>query len=183
MRLMMIAGLALILGAFARPAYSGEVAPDPCKAFPQELAHVIKRDYPGREIVTIKHLPGWRQAEYEKEGIKSCPGVAKVNFFGDGRLAYVIALVNPSEEKVAQKANPGGFLLAYVDVAGVWKLKMLSKGWCSCEPIVAPAGEYKNFYGNKIIRSKGEVIVEDFGSAARLFAWTGNKIDSISIKD
>ena len=174
----LILGSILAASVLARPAYSGEIIPDPCRrVLPQQLEEAIKRDHPGWEIVTLRHLPDWRQMEYEKQRETSCPGVAKVNFYGDGRLAYALSLIKQSGTENA------GLLLAQLDKSGRWTLTMLWEVGCACEPKTEPAGEYKDVYGEKTIRSKGEVIVLDLGSVARLFAWTGDKIDSIHIKD
>ncbi len=142
---------------------------------PQDLQREIPSKYPGRKLVTLSDLQEDDRAFFQKDHGNSCPGLVKVDFYGDGKptLALVLITKENSELIVAHQVDEN------------WRSTVLATGGPSV-PVVwsLPPGKYPDVYGDKTIRATRPVIVFfKYEAWGILYAWTGKAINKIWIAD
>ena len=146
---------------------------------PQDLQREIATKYPGSKPVTLKDLDEDDKGFFQKEHGDNCPGLVKVDFYGDGKptLAFVLFTNGGANEQT-------GLMVAHW-VSGRWSITQLGTGGPNA-PVVwslAP-GEYQDVYGRKTLRATRPVIVfSKYESWAILYAWTGNRVAKIWLRD
>ena len=129
--------------------------------------------------VILERFPGWhtRSRKTSKHG---CPGIAKVDFYGDGRSVYAIVIERPSENA----GTVDGKLVLVEKKGSEWKLSILNEGNTAGDVWHAPVGEYTDTYGKWTVRSKGDCILYFwYESSEVLYAWTGEKIEEVQMSD
>jgi hypothetical protein len=117
---------------------------------------------------------------FRKEHGESCPGLVKVDFYGDGKPTFALALTTKNE------AKPKTHLLLAHRVGPKWKVAALNTANGGPIPVVwsEKPGDYKDVYGEKKIHATGPVIVFcGYSSWAVLYAWTNNRVTKIWIAD
>jgi hypothetical protein len=142
---------------------------------PRDLQREIASKYPGRNVVTLSDLQEDDRAFFQKDHGNSCPGLVKVDFYGDGKptLALVLITKENSELIVAHKVDEK------------WISTVLGKGGPSV-PVVwsLPPGKYTDVYGSKTIQASRSVIVFfSYEAWGILYAWTGKAVNKIWIAD
>jgi hypothetical protein len=146
---------------------------------PQDLQREIATKYPGSKLVTLRDLDEDDKGFFQKDHGDSCPGLAKVDFYGDGKptLAFVLFTNGGANEHTE--------LMVAHWVAERWSITQLGTGGADA-PVVwslAP-GEYQDVYGKKTLRATHPVIVfSKYESWAILYAWTGNRVAKIWLRD
>jgi hypothetical protein len=159
-------------GAFAAPQNgSCNVQPD--------LQHEISEKYPGSKLVSLSDLYEDDRKLFQKEHGKDCPGLVKVDFYGDKKPT--LALVLTTGEGANQKAE----LVVARKLGENWKTTLLETAGSSV-PVVwrQKPGKYTDVYGNKTIRATKPVIVFcGYESWAILYAWTGKSVDKVWLAD
>jgi len=116
---------------------------------------------------------------FRKDHGNSCPGLVKVDFYGDGKptLALVLITGNGAQEKaelVVARQFGGNWMTTLLDTAGsstpvVWRQK---------------PGKYTDVYANKTIRAtKPAIVFCGYESWAILYAWTGKGVDKVWLAD
>jgi len=63
---------------------------------PKDLDSVVKAKYPGTSVVTRSELNEDDKQLYQKGHADSCPGLAKLDFYGDGKPTFALALTTKS---------------------------------------------------------------------------------------
>lgn len=147
---------------------------------PQELQSEIAARYPDAKLVTLAALDEDDRGFFQKDHGDSCPGLTKVDFYGDGKPALALVLMTETEGK--QKAK---LVLAH-KVAGQWTTKTLDTSDLSPVPVVwsEPAGKYRGVDGKKEIRATKPVIVfAGYEAWEIVYAWTGNRVEKIWRRD
>ena len=107
-----------------------------------------------------------------------CPGLLKVNFYGDGKPTYALVLIGGNNPK--RRAE----LIVAHQVAGDWEIRSLDV--TDGTPVVwrEGPGKYDDIYGQKKIRAKNSVIVLCwYGSSAIVYAWTGKEVEKVWLSD
>jgi len=142
---------------------------------PSDLQGEIATKYPGRKLVTLSDLQEDDRGFFQKDHGNSCPGLVKVDFYGDGKptLALVLITKDNSELIVAHQLGDS------------WKTAVLGKGGPNV-PVVwsLPPGEYTDVNGNRKIRASRPVIVFlQYEAWGILYAWTGDAVKKIWIAD
>ena len=143
--------------------------------FPKDLQSEIASKYPGRKIVTLPDLDPDDQNFFQKEHSNSCPGLIKVDFYGDGKPTFALVLISKQNSE----------LVVAHQVGETWKTVVLGTGGPSA-PVVwsLPPGEYTSVDGDKKIRATKPVIVfVKYESWGILYSWTGNGVRKIWIAD
>jgi len=163
----------------ARPA---EAVPSNNKCdLPRGLQREILSRFPGMRIVSSADLASDDKRFFEADHNGECPGLAKVDFYGDGKPT--MALVLTSAKRTAGQSQ---LIVAHLS-ENKWELACLDTGGSgSTTPVVwsQPAGTYEDVYGNKTIRATHPVIVFcGYESWTILYAWTGNRVSKIWIAD
>jgi len=155
---------------------------DPCiGSLPDTLEKLLEKQYPGWKIVNLKMLNPYHKKLYLTNKKAICPGVAKVNFYGDGREVFAIVLTRRSEN-----GSRSRLIISRQNESGQWYLITLDDNTSGPPPVVVvgPPGEYEQVYKERFIRAQQEVIVYiGYESWAVLYFWNGKKIEELQISD
>jgi hypothetical protein len=176
LRLAGICGLAVVALASARAvsAATGEQ----CQ-LPSSLGEEISKRFPGAHIVTASDLEEYNRKLFRKDHGTRCPGLVKVNFFGDKKPTRAIVLISGDNPK--RKAQ---LVVAHLLDAG-WEIRSLET--TDGTPVVwrQGPGKYQGLYvSEKVIRATRPVIVLcDYGSSTILYAWTGKEVEKVWLSD
>jgi hypothetical protein len=152
---------------------------DAC-SLPQDLQSEIATTYPMTQLVNLVDLSEDDREFFRGDHGNACPGLVKVNFYGDGKP--ILALVLIAKDGPKEKA---GLVLAH-QVGGHWQTTVLDTADGAPVPVVwsQPPGDYWDVYGKKRIRATRPVIVfAGYESWAILYAWTGKDIEKVWIAD
>jgi hypothetical protein len=146
---------------------------------PSSLGEEISKEFPGTHIVTTADLEEYDRKLFRKDHGTRCPGLVKVNFFGDGKPTWALVLISGDNPK--RKAQ---LVVAHLLDAG-WEIRSLET--TDGTPVVwrQGPGKYEGLYvGEKVIRATRPVIVLcDYGSSAILYAWTGKEVEKVWLSD
>jgi hypothetical protein len=151
---------------------------DKC-ALPAGLRDEISRKYPGTRVVSIDDLSEYKRKLFKKHRSSHCPGLVKVNFYGDGKPTWAFVLI--SGENPNRKAQ----LVVAHQVDDTWETRLLST--TDGTPVVwrDGPGKYEGlYYEEKTIRAQWPVIVFcGLESWAVLYAWTGKEVEKVQLSD
>jgi hypothetical protein len=151
--------------------------PNRCE-YPQGLRDEITKNYPGTHLVSLADLEEYDRKLYQKDHGTRCPGLVRVNFYGDGKPTWALVLIAGAGTN--QKAE----LIVARQVGTDWETRSLEK--TDGSPVVwreAP-GTYEGMYEKQSLRAKYRVIVFcGYGSWAILYAWTGTEVKKIWLSD
>jgi hypothetical protein len=171
------------LGALCLLAFAGVAAAAPqaapCK-LPSGLRQEIAAKYPGTAVVTSSELDSVDKQLFSKDHPDGCPGLTRVDFYGDGTptLALVV-IANDDPKKVAK-------LIVAHQIGTQWQTLVLESTNGGPIPVVwsQPAGEYRDIDGNKVIRASKPVIVfTAYESWSILYAWSNSRVRKIWLRD
>lgn len=177
-RLRAIPILAFCLFGLARVT-SAPPQGDTCK-LPAVLQHDVAVKYPGAELVTLSALDADDRGFFQKDHGDACPGLTKVNFYGDAKPTLALVLIARSDTKQTEK------LVVAHRVGGRWKTTLLDTAEGAPVPVVwsQPPGHYTDIYGKKEIRAAKPVIVfTGYEGWSILYAWTGRRVTKIWLMD
>jgi len=146
---------------------------------PKNLQREIVSKHPGKTVVTLSDLQEDDRGFFQADHGNSCPGLVKVDFYGDGRPTLALVLVPKGG------ANQNAELVIVHLVDGTWKIAALASGGPSIPVIWSlPPGKYTDVYGEKTIRATRPVIVFfQYEAWGILCAWTNNRVVKIWIAD
>jgi hypothetical protein len=157
--------------AAAKPAATCEL--------PKGVQRKIANKYPGAKIVSLSDLTEDNKGLFQKDHGDTCPGIAKVDFYGDHKPTLAIVLISGDGAK--QKAE----LVVAHQAGTTWTIASLEIAKSSV-PVVwsQEPGSYQDVYGEKTIRATRPVIVfgEYYGWII-LYSWTGRNVDKIWLID
>lgn len=171
-----VAGLFLVASiqvALAAPAMQGCTLPD-------GLGQEISRKYPGTHLVSLADLDEEDKKLFQKQHGTQCPGLANVDFYGDGKATLALVLIG--DASTARKAE----LVVAHQLQNVWKTKSLDTSDAAPVPVVwrEKPGKYHDVNRQKTVTASSPVIVLcGYESWAILYAWTGNRVEKIWISD
>jgi hypothetical protein len=149
----------------------------PCD-LPKELNTVIEAKYPGAKVVNLSDLNEDDKKLFLADHAGSCPGLVAVDFYGDGKPTFALALA--TRESVGFNTK----LVVAHRFAADWKTVVLDNTGGPA-PVVwsEEPGEYEGVYGSKILARRPVVLFVGYASWAVLYAWDGQKIKHIQIRD
>lgn len=153
---------------------------EPCD-LPQDLQREIASKYPGAKVVTLADLDEDDRGFFQKDHDNGCPGLVKVDFYGDGKPTLAVVLITKDS-----KGNQDTELIVAHRVGERWRTTMLDMGGPYAPVIWSQApGEYQDIYLiSKRIRATRPVIVFcKYESWTTLYAWTGKKVTKIWLAD
>jgi hypothetical protein len=164
------------LFVFVRVAAAGPSS-DACD-LPRDLQSVVEDKYPGTKVISLPDLSEDDKQLFQKGHADSCPGLVKVDFYGDGKPTFALALTTQSE------AYPRTKLVLAHRVGADWKVASLDKA-DGPVPVVwsENPGEYKGVYGRNIHATRPVIIFCGYSSWAVLYAWVNNKVAKIWLQD
>jgi hypothetical protein len=168
--------IALWLFVFAFPA-SGQSPANVC-VLPKSLQDKVTAKYPGAKVVTVSDLNEDDQHFFEKDHPGACPGLVKVDFYGDTRPTFALELIE------RDKAGPKTKLVMARQIGGEWKFVLLEETGGN-PPVVwsDKPGEHQGVYGDKLRAAHSVIIWQGYESWAVLYAWNGRKIEHIQLVD
>jgi hypothetical protein len=162
------------------PATLASPPNDAC-SIPQDLQRGIAIKYPGARPVNLPDLAQDDRGFFQKDHGNACPGLVKVDFYGDGNPTFAVVLVVKSRAK-----NHTQLIVAH-EVAAAWNILPLDKGDASLyAPVVwsQPPGRYTDIDNGKTIRAANPVIIFcKYESWAIVYAWTGKNVAKVWIED
>ena len=159
------------------PAVTASSPDDQC-AYPPDLRGEISKKYPDMHLVTFADLSEYDQKLFRKDHKNQCPGLAKVDFYGDGKPTYAVVLVSGENSK--RKAE---LILAH-QLADGWEIRSLDV--TDGTPVVwrENPGKYDDMYGPKTIRARNPVVVFcGLESWAVIYAWNGKEVEKLQVSD
>jgi len=164
---------------FAFVQAAAAAPPNDACDLPKALQYEIESKYPGAKLVRLSDLDKDDSALFQKGHGGACPGLAKVDFYGDGKPTLALVLI----EQVGPKEKAD--LVVARKIAEDWKTAVLDTAPSSWPVVWAePPGEYHDVYGEKKIRATRPVIVFcGYDSWAIVYAWTGKAITKVWIRD
>ncbi len=146
-------------------------------ALPNGLSRAIAVKHPNSHVVTLDDLNRDDQTLFQKEHGSSCPGLARVDFYGDGRPTFALVLLRAG----ARKAE----LVIAHQLQNQWQTTSLDTAESSV-PVVwtEKPGKYDDVYGEKTLNATRPVVVLcGYNSWAIVYAWTGKRVEKIWIRD
>jgi len=145
---------------------------------PKDLQRIVESKYPGTRIVTLSDLNDSDKQLFQKEHGDSCPGLAKVDFYGDNKPTFALALTTKSE------TYPKTRLVLAHQVETRWKVATLDKADGPVPVIWSDKpGEYKGVYQHKIHTTRPVIVFSGYSSWAVLYAWTNDRIAKLWLRD
>jgi hypothetical protein len=178
MRLRLIVGLVVAMACLLIHAETA-MAQDGSCSLPETLQAAIKTRYLSTKLVTLADLDKGDRALFQKDHGNECPGLVKVDFYGDGKPTLALVLiVNAGGKESAE-------LVVAHEIAQKWETVLLDNAGSSMPVSWSQSpGEYEEFNSEKKIRATRPVIVFcGYNSWAVLYAWTGSKISKIWLRD
>ncbi len=147
---------------------------------PPGLREDISKKYPGTGIVSLVDLSEYNRKLFQKDHGTRCPGLVRVDFYGDGKPTWALVLI------VGEGSKRKAELVVGHKVAEGWEISSLDTADAAPVPVVwrQGPGKYRDVYEQETIRATSPVIVLcGYGSWAILYAWTGNKVTKIWLSD
>ncbi len=179
MRLKSVLICAASLYLFAANQVTAAQSQDRC-ALPSGLSDSISKKYPGASVVSLADLEQYNRKLFQKGHGTRCPGLVKVNFYGDGKPTW--ALVLKAGEGSKQKAE----LVIARRLGEDWDLRSVDTSDTAPMPVVwrQGPGKYEGMSEPTTIRATNPVVVLcGYGSWAILYAWTGKEVVKTWISD
>jgi hypothetical protein len=147
-------------------------------ALPDGLSPLIASKFPNTHIVSLSDLSQDDKMLFQKEHGSSCPGLTRVDFYGDGKPTLALVLLSTNGVKNAQ-------LVVAQQVEHQWQTRLVDTAGASV-PVVwsEKPGKYDDVYGQKTLNATRPVVVLcEYESWAILYAWTGKRVNKIWISD
>lgn len=139
------------------------------ETIPTAVHKIIHELYPAFHIRT------------KKDSTHGCPGIVKVDFYGDGRAVYAVVIQKNLDDRGIQQ--DGKLLLASKGDNG-WKVEILEDDGNPGSLWHAPADEFVDMYRGRTATAKGDIILYfGYESWERAYGWTGEKIEWVQLTD
>jgi len=167
----------LCISAFCQSSPATSPA-EPC-AIPAGLREEISRKYPNARVVNLADLDEGDRKLFQHDHGTQCPGIVKVDFYGDGRPAWALVLILGIGSKM--KAD----LVMAHQVGDSWETNLLESADASVPVVWSEGpGKYRDVYGEKTIRATHPVVVfYGYSTWAIVYAWTARGVEKVWIRD
>jgi hypothetical protein len=158
-------------------AVANEQTKDSC-AFPPGLGEEISKVYATSKLVSLADLDEHDRKLFQKEHGNRCPGLTRVDFYGDGKSTWALALI--AGENPQRKAH---LVVAHQTDRG-WEIRSLETA--DGTPVVwsMNPGKYTDVYGKKtVVATHPAIVFCGYESWAILYAWTGKNAEKVWLSD
>lgn len=147
-------------------------------ALPGDLQRVVATKYPGSSVVTESDLNEDDRQFFQKDHQGACPGLVKVDFYGDSKPTFALELI--SREGVGSKTK----LIVARQIGIKWTLILLHEVGGNA-PVVwsDKPGDYEGVWGDKLHATHSVIVWQGYESWAVLYAWSGRKVEHIQLID
>lgn len=150
---------------------------NPC-ALPPNLREEISKKYPGTSVVSLADLDDYDKKLFQKDHGSRCPGLVKVDFYGDGKPTWAVVLITGENPK--RKAE----LVVVRQMGDNWETRSLDTTDGTPVAWREDPGKYNDLDGKKVIQATKPVIVfAGYGSWSVLYAWTGKDVEKVQLSD
>jgi len=161
-------------------AAAGDAAAGPVSGctLPQGLDGKIATKFAGAHLVSLADLDDYGKKLYKKDHGSRCPGLVKINFYGDGKPTWALVLI--SGENPKRRAE----LVLARQVDSDWEIRSLET--TDGTPVVwrEGPGKYQGLYGDKAIHATRPVIVFcGYESWMIVCAWNGKEVEKVQLSD
>ncbi len=175
-RLVLVSFLVLCSFATAQVVFASE-SRNGCALRPGLLEEISKR-YSHAKVLALEDLDERDRNLFQKEHTGQCPGVVKLDFYGDGKLTWGVVLLTGEQPK--RKAR----LVIAREIADSWEIRLIETTDGTPVVWIEGPGKYEDVYGQKTLRAAHPVIVFcGYESWAILYAWTGSAVDKVWLSD
>jgi hypothetical protein len=175
----LLIALAVLVFGRLNPATASPQTSAAC-VLPGDLQREVAAKYPTAKLIELSDLEEDDRKFFQSDHGNSCPGVVKLDFYGDGKPTFALVLIPRGGTNAPTK-----LVVAHED--GKWLITPLDTGGpIPNAPVVwsQPPGEYHDVYGDKNIRATKPVIVFcKYEAWAILYAWTGKRVSKIWLAD
>jgi hypothetical protein len=147
-------------------------------ALPAGLRDEISKTYPEAKLVSLADLTEYKRKLFQKDHGTHCAGLAKVNFYGDGKPTWAVVLIT------GENPNRKAELVVARQLGESWEIRSLQV--TDGTPVVwrEGPGKYEDLYEKKTIRAKQPVIVFcGLESWAVVYAWNGKEVEKVQLSD
>jgi len=178
MRLTPLFACALLL--FSLAATQVVLATEPTKecTLPAGLHEEIAKKYSHAKLLGLSDLDEHDKNLFQKEHLGQCPGLVKLDFYGNGKPTWALVLT------IGERLNRKAQLVVARRIAAGWELRLIET--TDGTPVVwrQGPGKYQDVYGGKTVLAAHPVVVFcGYESWAILYAWTGSGIDKVWLSD
>lgn len=151
----------------------------PC-SLPEGLDRKIATKFPGAHLVTLADIDDYDKKLYKKDHGSRCPGLVKINFYGDGKPTWALVLISGTDPK-KKKAE----LVVARQLDSEWEIRSLEATDGTPVAWREGPGKYEGLYGgDKTIHANNPVIVFcGYGSWAIVYAWNGKEVEKVWVSD
>ena len=150
---------------------------DSC-ALPSNLRDEISKAFPHTKTVSLADLGEYARKQFRKDFGTRCPGLVRVNFYGDGKPTWALLLV--AEDHTERKPE----LLVAHQLGSGWDIRSLDKADGAVAVWREGPGKYVEVYGQKtIMATRPVILIGDYGSFTILYAWTGKDVEKVWLSD
>jgi hypothetical protein len=152
----------------------------PCQPkIPESLNRDLAVMFPFARVMTDVMLSVGDRRILQRERPGQCPGVAALDFFGDGKKDYALVLAHGTKSRMAN------LVLARPETTGHWSFQLIEEANQGIAVVFSvPPGDYTDVYGESKLHAPHEAIgFSGIESWTVLFAWTGSTIDKIWTQD
>jgi len=119
--------------------------------YPPDLRDEISRKYPGTRVVSLADLSEYKRKLFQTDHGARCPGLVKVDFYGDRKPTYALVLI--AGENPKRRAE---LLVAHQLTKG-WEIRSLDVTDGTPVVLREGPGKYEDMYGPKSIRGVADV--------------------------
>jgi hypothetical protein len=159
---------------------AASAADGPC-SLPAGLQEEFSKSRPGTTVARLANFSDDDKAFFSKEHPSSCPGLVKVDFYGDKKPTWAVVLI---------KGNGQAFnyeLLVAQRDKNIWNLRTLvpsdSDTFVPFVWALGP-GNYQSVSDGTTIHATRPVIVFfQYGAVEIVFSWNGTKIEKVWLMD
>lgn len=182
MRLLMTTLLAAAIsasGCALSSAGSTSKPPVACTP-PLGLREVLSKAHPGAHVVAQADLVNEHQVLFRKDHGDRCPGMVRVDLYGDGKPTWALVLLEGTA------ANRRAQLVLARQLEEGWVLATLDDAEAAIAPVVwsEGPGRYEDVYGERVLVASSSVIVfAGYESWAIVYSWNGRDVEKVWIAD
>jgi hypothetical protein len=167
----------LVILLLAVAPVRAQASPDPCAA-PPDLMQAVNAEYARGKLVTLADLSESDKKDFQTEAKRKCPGLAALDFYGDGKPTYAVELVWRQEKYPTTKV-----VIAH-KVEDKWNIRLLGTAQGLAVVTAAEPGSYESVYKDKkIVAPHPTLMFRDFGSFLIVYAWVDGRIDKVWLQD
>jgi hypothetical protein len=145
---------------------------------PIGLREEVTAKYPDAHVLTVADLSDYDKKLFRKDFGARCPGLIRVNFYGDGKPTWALVLI------LGEGLKQTGELVVARRSAGMWDMRSLEKS--DGAPVVwrEGLGKYEGLNEAKPLHAKNSVVVLCwYGSSTILYAWMDDHVDKVWLSD